>query len=113
MSHFRPWPWPRVLAHRGGGTLAPENTLGAIRFGLAHGFRAIEFDAMLAADSIAVLMHDPTLERTTSGRGPVPAMSAAALAQLDAGAWHSPRFAGEPVPTLADALALCRAHDVW
>ena len=69
MSHFLPWPWPRVLAHRGGGTLAPENTLGAIRFGYERGFRAIEFDAMLAADSVAVLMHDPTLERTTSGRG--------------------------------------------
>ena len=113
MSHFRPWPWPRVLAHRGGGTLAPENTLGAIRFGHEQGFRAIELDAMLAADSIAVLMHDPTLERTTSGHGPVPALSAAELAQLDAGAWHSPRFAGEPVPQLADVIAWCRAHDVW
>ena len=113
MSHFLPWPWPRVLAHRGGGTLAPENTLGAIRFGYEQGFRAIEFDAMLAADSVAVLMHDPTLERTTSGRGPVPAWRASDLARLDAGAWHSARFAGEPVPQLADAIAWCRAHDVW
>lgn len=113
MSHFRPWPWPRVLAHRGGGTLAPENTLGAIRFGYERGFRAIELDAMLAADSIAVLMHDPTLERTTSGRGPVAALPAAELARLDAGAWHSKRFAGEPVPQLADVIAWCRTHGVW
>ena len=48
MSHFRPWPYARVIAHRGGGTLAPENTLGAIRLGYELGFRAVEFDAMLA-----------------------------------------------------------------
>ncbi|MCS7101502.1 MAG: glycerophosphodiester phosphodiesterase, partial [Burkholderiaceae bacterium] len=47
MSHFRPWPYPRVLAHRGGGTLAPENTLAAIEVGRQHGFRGIECDAML------------------------------------------------------------------
>ena len=58
------WPYPRVLAHRGGGTLAPENTIAAIKVGLEHGFRGVEFDAMLAADQVPVLMHDPTLERT-------------------------------------------------
>lgn len=112
-AHHRPWPYARVLAHRGGGSLAPENTLAAIRTGLAHGFHAIEFDAMLAADEVPVLMHDDTLDRTTSGRGPVPAQSSAALAQLDAGAWFDARFAREPVPRLADAVALCRAHDIW
>ena len=44
------WPYPRVLAHRGGGALAPENTLGAIRLGASLGFRGVEFDVMLAAD---------------------------------------------------------------
>ena len=66
MSVAPPWPYPRVLAHRGGGTLAPENTIAAIKVGLEHGFRAVEFDAMLAADDVPVLMHDPTLERTGS-----------------------------------------------
>jgi glycerophosphoryl diester phosphodiesterase len=113
MSHFLPWPYPRILAHRGGGKLAPENTLAAIRFGHELGFRAVEFDAMLSADGVPVLIHDDTLERTTSGHGAVAAHTAAQLAQLDAGSWLGPRFAGEPVPTLAAAIALCRARSIW
>ncbi len=113
MSRSRPWPYARVLAHRGGGTLAPENTLAAIDVGHGHGYRAVEFDAMLTADDVAVLIHDPTLERTTNGRGAVAETMAAQLAQLDAGGWHSPRFRGEPLPTLAAAIDHCRAHDIW
>ncbi len=113
MSHFRPWPYARIVAHRGGGTLAPENTLAAIRFGYELGFRAIEIDAMLSADEVPVLIHDPTLERTTSGRGDVAAHTAAQLAQLDAGSWRGPRFAGEPVPSLAAAIEHCRAQSIW
>lgn len=113
MAHFRPWPYPRRLAHRGGGTLAPENTIEAIDVGRAHGYRAVEFDAMLSADHVPVLMHDPTLERTTSGHGDVSAHTAAQLSTLDAGAWHSAPFAGIRVPSLDAAIAHCRAHDVW
>lgn len=113
MSHFRTWPWPRVVAHRGGGALAPENTLAAIRVGLERGFHAVEFDAMLPADEVPVLMHDPTLARTTGVHGDVVARTSTELARLDAGRWHSAAFAGEPVPTLAAALTLCRAHGVW
>ena len=69
MSHFRAWPWPRVLAHRGAGTLAPENTLAALRVGHERGFRAVEFDAMAPLDDVPVLMHDATLDRTTGVRG--------------------------------------------
>ena len=53
------WPFPKIIAHRGGGTLAPENTLAAMRCGLSHGFRAVEFDVMLSGDGVPVLMHDP------------------------------------------------------
>lgn len=113
MSHFRSWPWPRVLAHRGAGTLAPENTLAALRVGLEHGFHAVEFDAMAPLDDVPVLIHDETLERTTATAGSVTARRADQLAQLDAGRWHSPAFAGEPVPTLVQALAFCRAHTIW
>jgi glycerophosphoryl diester phosphodiesterase len=112
-GHHLSWPYPRVLAHRGGGTLAPENTLAALRAGRAQGFRGVEFDAMLAADAVPVLMHDDTLERTTNGAGAVAALSAAQLGQLDAGAWHSAAFAGEPVPTFAAAVRECRAHGTW
>ncbi len=113
MTHHAPWPYPRVLAHRGGGTLAPENTLAAIALGVDYGFRAVEFDVMLAADDVPVLIHDETLERTTSGHGPVPAHTASELGRLDAGGWHSKRFRGEPVPTFEATVRYCRAHDVW
>ncbi len=110
---MRAWPYPRVLAHRGGGALAPENTVAAIRVGWQRGFRGVEFDAMLCADGEPVLIHDPTLDRTTSGTGPVAAHSWAELAALDAGRWFSPDFAGEPIPRLTDAIGFCRAHQVW
>lgn len=113
MSHHLPWPYARVLAHRGGGTLAPENTLAGIEVGLQHGFRAIEFDAMLAADAVPVLIHDPTLGRTTTGRGDVAAHTAAQLGELDAGAWYASSFAGTRVPQLVQAIEFCRARDIW
>jgi len=53
------WPYPKVIAHRGGGTLSPENTLAAMQCGLDYGFAAVEFDVMLSKDGIPVLMHDP------------------------------------------------------
>ena len=113
MSHHRPWPFARVLAHRGVGTLAPENTIAAIEVGLQHGYHAIEFDAMLAADAVPVLIHDATLERTTDGTGAVASFTAAQLTRLDAGAWMGPRFAGTRLPSLAEAIAYCRRNNVW
>jgi glycerophosphoryl diester phosphodiesterase len=102
-----------VLAHRGAGLLAPENTLSALRVGFEHGFRAVEFDAMAPRDDVPVLIHDDMLERTTDGTGAVFERTAEELARLDAGRWHSPAFAGEPVPSLSAALAYCRAHSIW
>jgi glycerophosphoryl diester phosphodiesterase len=113
MSHFLPWPWPRVLAHRGGGALAPENTLAAIRRGFELGFRAIECDARLTRDEVPVLIHDRTLERTTDGRGAVAEATAADLARLDAGRWFRPEYRGEPLPTLEAAVGFCRAQGIW
>jgi glycerophosphoryl diester phosphodiesterase len=79
------WPWPRVVVHRGGGSLAPENTLAAIRLAVERGFNAVEFDAMLAADDEPVLMHDPTLERTAGRATAVAALRASELAGIDVG----------------------------
>jgi glycerophosphoryl diester phosphodiesterase len=96
-----PWPYPRFVAHRGGGKLAPENTLAAMRAGFAHGYRMVEFDVKLSGDGVAFLLHDDTLDRTTNGHGPADAMNWTELAQLDAGSWHSPEYAGESLPTLS------------
>ena len=103
------WPYPRVVAHRGGGALAPENTLAAIDTGARLGLTMIEFDAKLSADDVAFLLHDDTVNRTSNGRGAAAALAYAQLAQLDAGSWFDARFAGERMPTLADVAARCQA----
>jgi len=107
------WPYPRILAHRGGGTLAPENTVAGLRCGMAHGFRAIEFDVMLARDGVPVVLHDPALGRTVRAGGSVFEYDAAELAQMDAGAWFDATFRGEPVPLFTGFAALCNAQGVW
>ncbi len=107
------WPYPRMLAHRGGGALAPENTLAGLRCALAHGFRAVEFDVMALHDGTLVLMHDIELGRTVRGTGRVADRPAADLVGADAGTWFSPQFAGEPVPTFAEAVAYCLRHGLW
>ncbi|MBP6901598.1 MAG: glycerophosphodiester phosphodiesterase [Burkholderiaceae bacterium] len=105
-----PWPYPRWIAHRGAGKLAPENTLAAFRLGAAHGYRAFECDVKLSADGQPFLLHDATLERTTTGQGTAGEQPWSALSQLDAGAWHSRGYAGEPLPTLAGIAAFVRAN---
>jgi glycerophosphoryl diester phosphodiesterase len=107
------WPFSRLIAHRGGGDRAPENTLAGLAAAAAAGFRAVEFDVMLSADGVPVLMHDETLARTTDGQGRVCDTPAATLACLDAGSWFAPAFAGEPVPTLAAAIAACQRLGLW
>lgn len=111
MAERSPWPYPRWVAHRGAGKLAPENTLAAFRFGAAHGYRMFECDAKLSADGLPFLMHDATLERTTNGRGIGGEQPWSALSQLDAGGWHSRAFAGEPLPTLENLARFCLAND--
>lgn len=93
---------PRWFAHRGGGRLAPENTLAGIRLAAALGYRAVEFDVMLTADGTPVLIHDETVDRTTNGRGAVCALSDDEIFRLDAGG-------GERIPRLSEAAALCRS----
>jgi glycerophosphoryl diester phosphodiesterase len=107
------WPYPRIIAHRGGGTLAPENTLAAMRCGMDHGYRAVEFDVMLAADGVPVLMHDPHFGRTILGNGSVPDTPSAALATLDAGSWFGAGVAGEPVPLFKEVVRFCRDNGIW
>jgi glycerophosphoryl diester phosphodiesterase len=107
------WPYPRILAHRGGGTLAPENTVAGLRRGMDAGFRAIEFDVMLARGGVPVVLHDPELGRTVAGTGSVADIDALDLAARDAGSWFAPEFAGEPVPLFVEFAQYCKAHGVW
>lgn len=109
------WPYPRWIAHRGAGKLAPENTLAAFRLGASHGYRMFECDVKLSADGVPFLMHDATLQRTTNAKEHLGAGNSAVggehpwavLSQLDAGAWHSRAHAGEPLPTLKNVARFC------
>lgn len=97
-----------LVAHRGYSAIAPENTLSAFTAAIAGGAKAVEFDVRLSADRVPVLIHDPTVERTTDGTGNVSDLSLEQLKQLDAGLWFSDRFIGERIPTFSEALAfLC------
>jgi glycerophosphoryl diester phosphodiesterase len=104
---MKTWPYPRWIAHRGAGKLAPENTLAAFRLGAEHGYRMFECDAKLSADGVVFLMHDATLERTTNGHGTGGDHTWHALSQLDAGGWHSRRYVGEPLPSLQALARFC------
>ncbi len=115
---MREWSYPRWIAHRGAGKLAPENTLAAFRVGAQHGYRMFECDAKLAADGVPFLLHDATLKRTTNATqifGPAASTTGgdhpwSELARLDAGGWHSRAFAGEPLPTLENISRYCIAN---
>ena len=117
---FDHWPYPRWVAHRGAGKLAPENTLAAFRLGASHGYRMFECDAKLSRDECVFLLHDDTLQRTTNAPAPQNGASPGlagdwlwdALARLDAGAWHSRQYAGESLPTLANLARYCRANNL-
>ncbi|WP_025472337.1 glycerophosphodiester phosphodiesterase family protein, partial [Yersinia pestis] len=94
----RDWPYPPIVAHRGGGSLAPENTLAAIDVGARYGHKMIEFDAKLSQDGQIFLLHDDTLERTSNGWGVAGELTWEKLIQLDAGDWFSKAFRGERLP---------------
>lgn len=109
---LRHWLWPAVMAHRCGGALAPENTLAGLRVCKAVGCAGVEFDVMLSSEGTPILMHDETLERTTTGRGHVVECRDNTLWTLDAGAHHHPAFKGEPIPRFAQIIERCRALDL-
>ena len=104
------WPYPRIVAHRGGGKAAPENTLDGIDTGARLGLKMIEFDAKLSADNVVFLLHDDLVDRTSNGRGAAKNLRYEELEQLDAGSWFDPSFAGARMPTLVQVAQRCLAH---
>ncbi|HEX9760002.1 MAG TPA: glycerophosphodiester phosphodiesterase family protein, partial [Candidatus Acidoferrales bacterium] len=101
-----------MIAHRGASGHAPENTIAAFRRAVELGAMFIETDLHLTRDAELVAIHDTTLERTTNGTGAVKKHTLAELRELDAGAWFSPEFAGEKIPTLEEIAAFAREQDV-
>ena len=101
-----------VIAHRGASGHAPENTLAAFRKAVSLGAAFIETDLQLSRDAHFVAIHDATVDRTTSGHGPVHDLTLAELRRLDAGSWFGSEFAGERIPTLEEILDFSKKHDV-
>ena len=104
------WPYPHIVAHRGGGKLAPENTLAAIDVGARYGHTMIEFDAKLSKDGQIFLLHDDNLERTSSGWGVAGELNWQELLRVDAGSWFNSSFKDEPLPLLSQVAERCRQH---
>lgn len=97
---------PRVIGHRGAAGHAPENTLASIRKAAVLGAQWVEFDTMLSRDDHVILFHDDALKRLTGAAGMTADTDLADLQRLEAGAWFSKDFKGEPIPTLDQAVAL-------
>ncbi len=102
----------RVVGHRGAALHAPENTLPSIRKARELGCRWVELDVKLSRDGVPILMHDERVDRTTDGHGEVRDMTFAELRRLDAGSWKGAGYAGTPIATLAEALALLAELDM-
>lgn len=98
------YPHPFIFAHRGASAHAPENTLAAFELAIAQNADGIELDVKLSADGQVVVIHDPTVDRTTGAHGRVKDLSLAELRSLNAGSFFAPNFAGEKIPTLEEVF---------
>lgn len=98
------YPHPFIFAHRGASAHAPENTLAAFELALAQNADGIELDVKLSSDGQVVVIHDPTVDRTTGARGRVKDMSLADLRSLNAGSFFSQSFSNERIPTLEEVF---------
>lgn len=106
------WPYPTIVAHRGGGTLAPENTLAGIDVAADLGHKMIEFDVKLSLDGEIFLLHDDTLERTSNGWGIAGELPWQQLQQLDAGSWYGKDFANQQLPLLSQVAGRCADYQM-
>lgn len=95
-----------IIAHRGASAVAPESTRAAIQAAARAGAHMVELDVQMTSDGRLVAFHDDRLERTTNGMGRVAATRYQRLAQLDAGTWFAPRFAGQRILLVSQAIRL-------
>jgi len=98
----------RIIAHRAGAALAPENTLAALALSAALGVSWVEMDARILADDTVVVFHDDMLDRCTDGSGPIAERTWSQVRGLDAGSHFGARFTGEHIPRLDAVLRRCR-----
>ena len=104
MSEF-----PKIIAHRGASTLAPENTIAAFAKASEIGARWCECDVGVMADGTLLVIHDDTVDRTTNSSGSWDSWGYGELRRLDAGAWFSPTYRFERIPELAVVVSFANA----
>ncbi len=93
-----------IIGHRGAGALGPENTIAAIRIGLANNVDRIEVDVHQTKDGEIVVIHDETLNRTTNGEGLIKSKTWDEIFKLDAGSKFSSEYKNERVPLLDEVI---------
>lgn len=108
----RPASRPLIIAHRGASGHAPENTMAAFELAIELGADAVELDVRRSLDGALVVIHDATVNRTTTGehRGFVSRLTLAQLKTLDAGSWRGTQYAGERIPTLEEVFVGLRGR---
>ena len=96
------------INHRGYNTVAPENTIPAFKLSAKNGFKYVESDVQFTSDSVPVMIHDSTIDRTSDGTGNVKDMTYAQISQYDFGSWKSSAYTGTKIPTLYEFLECCK-----
>jgi glycerophosphoryl diester phosphodiesterase len=95
---------PIKIGHRGAAGYCPENTFASFYKALELGVDYLEIDIQMTKDGELVVIHDPTVNRTTNGKGKVKDLTLKELQALDAGSWFDPKFAGEKIPSFNEFL---------
>lgn len=98
----------KSVAHRGYSSEAPENTLPAYRLAKQKGFEYVECDVAFTSDGVAVLLHDSTIDRTSTSEGSISDLTFETVRALDFGSWFSNEYAGTVIPTFEEFILLCR-----
>ena len=103
---------PKLIGHRGVRDLAPENTLQSIKKAIELNIKWVEIDVKISKDHIPFLLHDSSLERTTSGNGSPLNYKYSELYKLDAGSWFDKKYKNLYPPTLKEVLNICSQENI-
>lgn len=104
--------YPRIYAHRGASSLAPENTIASFAKAMEVGATWFEFDVDIIGDGSLIVIHDDRLDRTTTGKGGYYTLGFSDIRKLDAGKWFSPTYRFERIPEAADVIAFANAQQM-
>ena len=104
--------FPRIFAHRGASSLAPENTIASFAKAAEVGARWFEFDVDVIGDGSLIVIHDDKLQRTTTGKGGYYNLSFSDIRTLDAGKWFSDTYRFERIPEVADVISFANSANM-